>query len=325
MITLASDFGSPYPAAMKGVILRRTGARLVDVAHDLPRGDVRAAAFWLRFVLPEFPPAVHLAVVDPGVGTGRAALVVRAGEHVLVGPDNGMLLPAARALAAGDDGSTGTGAVGSAGSGAGAGAPASAGATGADADRSGPEAGGRDASGARLTCYTVEYDDPDSATFHGRDVFAPAAATAHRAVADGSVVGSAPGSADVDAGAGTGSGWTPDALDDVEGFVPAEAAVDCRFPDPVVEADRALAEVLVVDGFGNAVTNLPGEVLAAHEAVVVDGERVPVAETFAAVDPGGALATVGSHGNVELDVNDGRGDERFGLAPGDAVELRFVD
>ena len=53
MITLASDFGSPYPAAMKGVIRRHTDAELIDVAHDLPRGDPRAAAFWLRFVLPE--------------------------------------------------------------------------------------------------------------------------------------------------------------------------------------------------------------------------------------------------------------------------------
>jgi len=99
MITLSSDFGSPYPAAMKGVILSQSAARLVDVAHDFPRQDVRAAAFWLREVLPHFPPAVHLVVVDPGVGTDRAAIVVRAGDHALVGPDNGVLLPVARALA----------------------------------------------------------------------------------------------------------------------------------------------------------------------------------------------------------------------------------
>ncbi|EMA62593.1 NAD operon protein [Halorubrum distributum JCM 13561] len=100
MITLTSDFGSPYPAAMKGVIRRHTDAEMIDVAHDLPRGDPRAAAFWLRFVLPEFPPAVHCAVVDPGVGTDRDALVVRAGAHVVVAPDNGLAMPPARALAA---------------------------------------------------------------------------------------------------------------------------------------------------------------------------------------------------------------------------------
>jgi len=72
MITLASDFGSPYPAAMRGVLLGRDpDAVLVDVSHELPRQDVRAAAFWLREVLPYFPPAVHLAVVDPGVGGRR--------------------------------------------------------------------------------------------------------------------------------------------------------------------------------------------------------------------------------------------------------------
>ncbi len=78
MITLTSDFGTPYPAAMKGVFLQHTDARLVDIGHDFPRQDVRTTAFWLREVLPYFPPAVHLVVVDPGVGTDRAALVVRA-------------------------------------------------------------------------------------------------------------------------------------------------------------------------------------------------------------------------------------------------------
>ncbi|MFC6735392.1 S-adenosyl-l-methionine hydroxide adenosyltransferase family protein, partial [Halolamina salina] len=87
MITLASDFGTPYPAAMKGVILRQSDARLVDIAHDFPRQDVRAAAFWLREVLPEFPPATHLVVVDPGVGTDRAAVVVEVGDHRIVAPD----------------------------------------------------------------------------------------------------------------------------------------------------------------------------------------------------------------------------------------------
>lgn len=104
MITLASDFGDPYPAAMKGVILGRCDARLVDVSHTLPRHDVRTAAFWLRTVLPWFPPAVHLVVVDPGVGTDRDGVVVAAADHYLVGPDNGVLLPPARRLAAdGDD------------------------------------------------------------------------------------------------------------------------------------------------------------------------------------------------------------------------------
>ena len=98
MITLTSDFGSPYPAAMKGVMLRQTDAQLVDIAHDLPRQDPRAAAFWLRETVPYFPPAVHLAVVDPGVGTDRRAITIRVGDHALVGPDNGLLRPVVRRL-----------------------------------------------------------------------------------------------------------------------------------------------------------------------------------------------------------------------------------
>ncbi|MFB6187288.1 MAG: SAM-dependent chlorinase/fluorinase, partial [Halobacteriaceae archaeon] len=74
MITLASDFGSPYPAAMKGVILSEVETELVDITHSFPRQDVRTAAFWLREIIPFFPPAIHVIVVDPGVGTERAAV-----------------------------------------------------------------------------------------------------------------------------------------------------------------------------------------------------------------------------------------------------------
>src|SRR6056297_1502006 len=187
MITLTTDFGSPYPAAMKGVICQRTDARIEDIAHDLPRQDVRAAAFWLTQTLPYFPPAVHCVVVDPGVGTDRAALVVRAGDHALVGPDNGVLLPVARELA------------------------------------------------DEYEVFTWAYDDPASSTFHGRDVFAPAATAVHEAGVD--------------------------ALEGLARTAPTDDYVDLRFPEPRVEADHAVGEVLVVDDFGNAITNVPGEVL----------------------------------------------------------------
>jgi S-adenosylmethionine hydrolase len=248
MITLASDFGAPYPAAMKGVLLARTDARLVDIGHEFPRQDVRAAGFWLREVLPWFPPAVHLVVVDPGVGTDRAAVAIRAGEHVLVAPDNGVAVPAARAL---ED---------------------------------------------SIDVFDIEYTDPESETFHGRDVFAPAAATVHES-------DRAPG--------------------DIEGIAATEEYADLRFPEPSVTEDGATGEVLVVDGFGTAITNVPGEWLAGRfgGAVAVDGERVPARQTYAAVAAGQRLVTVGSHGNVELAVNRGRGTEAFGVGPGDRVVL----
>lgn len=252
MITLASDFGSPYPAAMKGVILRRTDAQLVDVAHDLPRQDVRAAAFWLREVLPEFPPAVHLAVVDPGVGTERGVIAVVAGDHVLVAPDNGLVLPAARRIA--------------------------------------PDA---------VAVYEVEYGDPESSTFHGRDVFAPLAAEIHEE--------------------GTGLFDTDDR------FTRTDEYETITFPDPEWRDQTVHGEVLVVDGFGNAITNVPGDVLeeSFSEEIGVNGEFVPVRRTYATVEPGQRLVTVGSHENVELAVNQGWGEEAFDLAVGDRVVLEL--
>ena len=258
MLTLASDFGTPYPAAMKGVILRRTDAQLIDVAHDFPRQDVRTAAFWLREVLPYFPPTVHLVVVDPGVGTDRKALAVRAGDHALVGPDNGVLLPAARALV-GDQ-------------------------------------------RADVELFEVEYGETESTTFHGRDVFAPAAADVHEAGVD--------------------------SLESVERIVSTDDYEDLRFPEPTIEErgenDRpvtAIGEVLVVDGFGNVVTNLPGDLLADGERATLNGDSVPVASAYAELPAGQRLLTVGSHGYVELAVNRGRGDEAFGLGVGDELRL----
>lgn len=256
MITLSSGFGSPYPAAMKGVICQATDARIEDIAHDFPRQDIRAAAFWLTQTLPYFPPAVHCVVVDPGVGTDRDAIIVRTGDHALVGPDNGVLLPVARELAANET----------------------------DA----PDA---------FEVFTWAYDDPASTTFHGRDVFAPAAAAVH------------------DTGV--------DNLETRPETTPTDDYVDLQFPAATVEGDGATGEVLVVDDFGNAVTNVPGEFLANQfgGTVAVDGVEAPVRRAYAAVDRGQRLVTVGSHGNVELAVNRGRGDEAFGVSTGGAVDL----
>lgn len=253
MITLASDFGSPYPAAMKGVLLSHSSARLVDIAHDFPRQDLRAGAFWLREVLPYFPAAVHLVVIDPGVGTDRRVLVVEAGDHQLVGPDNGILVPVAEQLA------------------------------------------------ADPSYWAMSPANADSKTFHGRDVFAPLAAEIHeRGVQP--VVGE----------------------ERFESVTPTERI---EFPDPDVRGQKALGAVLVVDDFGNAITNVPGSFLDGRfgETILVDGLDTPVASTYAAVPPDTRLVTVGSHDYVELAVNRGRGDESFGLTPGDTVSLVPVE
>ena len=146
IITLLTDFGSFYPAQMKGVILSRLADKahditFVDIAHDIPPQDVRAGAFALLSTVRYFPPGtIHIGVVDPGVGTERLGLVVMSGGQIFVGPDNGMLMPAARSL----------------------GAPGS------------PPQAYRIASFEALGLGLGS--SPVSNTFHGRDVFAPVAA-----------------------------------------------------------------------------------------------------------------------------------------------------
>jgi S-adenosylmethionine hydrolase len=263
MITLSSDFGEHYPAAMRGVLLQRSNARLVDVSHDLPRGEIRGSAFWLQFLLPEFPPAVHLVVVDPGVGTDRAAIVLRVGGHALVGPDNGVLIPAVRAIA--------------------------------PTALRGTEDPISIASNKQIDAFRIQIDDPASQTFHGRDVFAPAAATVHE-------LGS-------------------DAAESAASLEPIEDVVGYSLPSPQITADTAHGEVLVVDGFGNVITNVSGDFLAGVDTVRVNGDATPVGSTFGSVPEGKRLVTVGSHGHVECDVNNDRGTEAFGLEAGDPVRI----
>ena len=260
MITLTSDFPDPYPAAMRGVIRSQTDAVVDDVAHGLPRQDVRAGAFWLREVLPYFPPATHCVVVDPGVGTDRGAIVVEAGDHRFVAPDNGVVIPVARLLAS-DDG----------------------------------DVGGSSDDG--FDVWEVEYEDEETAsnTFHGRDLFAPTAAEVHEI----------------------------DAVAELEYCVPTENWVDLTFPPADVGESDADGEVLVVDGFGNVITNVPGEVVDCLDEVEVNGDVVPVRDAYAALDRGERLVTVGSHGNVELAVNQGRGDDAFGVDVGANVTLQW--
>ncbi len=265
-ITLTSDFPTPYPAAMKGVLAHRTDATLLDIGHDFPRQNVRSAAFWLRETLPYCPSAVHLAVVDPGVGTDRRALVIRAGDHALVGPDNGLLRPAARRLAHDE-----------------------------------LEAFVIDGDMMETPVPTGATAPVESHTFDGRDLFAPAAAAVFNAGID-----------------------SFEALAALEP-VPLDDVTDIPFPEPQIDARCLKGTVLVVDGFGNVITNLPGRLLKdrINSSVTVNGDRTPVVRSYAHCDPGDRLVTVGSHGSIELAVNQGRGDEAFDLESDEAVTLEL--
>ena len=257
IVTLTTDFGAQdwFVGVMKGVILSRApAASLVDLTHEIPPGDVRAAAFVLRSSLDCFPAGtIHVVVVDPGVGSDRRALGIRTDSAVLLGPDNGVLSWAL------------------------------------------PEASGWAA--RQLTNSRLWRGSP-SATFHGRDIFAPVAGfLAH--------------------------GGRFERIGD-------EVTTWWRlpWPEPRERRGRLHGQVLYVDRFGNAITNLPG---AATTALAMAGTRVWVEYAagrrcelkpcYAAVGPGEPVAVVGSTGFVELAVNGGHAANRLGLRVGSTVLL----
>jgi len=101
VMTFLSDFGnsSNYVSQMKGVALSMTNANLIDINHEIEPQNVREGAFVLKTCIPYFPAGtVHVGVVDPGVGTNRRGIVVTTSTQILVGPDNGLLIPAAKHL-----------------------------------------------------------------------------------------------------------------------------------------------------------------------------------------------------------------------------------
>ncbi|MFL5576075.1 MAG: S-adenosyl-l-methionine hydroxide adenosyltransferase family protein [Gemmatimonadaceae bacterium] len=244
VITLLTDFGTAdgYVAEMKGVLLSLAPeATLVDVAHDVPPHDVECGRLALARYWRRFPPGtVHLAVVDPGVGSGRAALAVASDERLLVGPDNGLLSP------------------------------------------------GLLLPGARAVVLPLP---PGAApTFHGRDVFAPAAA----ALARGTPIA---------------------ALGD-----PAEEPVVRRTPEPQRLADGSvLGTVITVDRFGNAITNCLG---LRGGTVEVAGTVLRVTRTYADAPPGAVTALCGSSGLIEVAVRDGSAARELGLRRGATVIYR---
>jgi S-adenosyl-L-methionine hydrolase (adenosine-forming) len=235
IITLTTDFGTrdSYVAAMKGVILGiARHARLVDVSHEVAPHDVTEAALALEAAAPFFPAgAVHLAVVDPGVGTARRGLAVAAGGVLCVGPDNGLFTPMFER---------------------------------------------RDWRAFELTAPEYRLRAV-SRTFHGRDIFAPAAA--HLAL-----------------------GLPPERLGPR-----VDDPVRLSWPT-VREAHGAVAgTVLHIDRFGNLVTSIRAEAFESFGQVTVrfGGRALPFVGTYGELTPGQAGALVGGSGRLEIAVREG--------------------
>jgi len=254
LVTLTTDFGTRdhYVGALKGVLLNiAPDLHLVDLSHDIPPQDVLAGAFLLRHATPLFPRnTVHLAVVDPGVGSDRRGLAIASQGHLWVGPDNGLFTYAL-------------------------------------------------SDGARV----YEIADPGlrresiSATFHGRDLFAPAAA--HLA-----------------------AGLPLERVGP-----PVDDPVLLEEAHPARDHDTVTGSVIHVDGFGNLVTNITAPIALSFTGkcrvqlatgLVIDG----LSTTYADVGPDSALALIGSVGLLEISVRGGNAARKLGMSRGDLVILQ---
>jgi S-adenosyl-L-methionine hydrolase (adenosine-forming) len=261
-ITFLSDFGlvDDFVGTCHAVIKRiAPDAVIIDLTHGIQPQAVLQGALVLANTLPYAPEGVHLAIVDPGVGSGRRALALESGDgRRFVGPDNGILLPAAEAL----------------------------GGIAAAHELTNPE-------------YALM---PVSATFHGRDVFSPAAA--HLALG----------------------------LDLAELGPPVdpEALVRLDVPAAEVSSSRIGATCLYVDRFGNIQLNVSRSHL--EDAGIVPGRRVRLvvggrqrhavtARTFADAETGGLILYEDSYRNIALAVSRGNAAETLGAAAGTKVEI----
>ncbi len=256
VITITTDFGhkGPFAGVMKGVIAGRfPEANVIDLSHDIPAQWPPEAGFWVGRAYRYFPKGtVHVAIVDPGVGTERKILVVLADGHCFMAPDNGLL---GRLLEDADDSA----------------------AYHLDANK--------------LDGLGLE---TPSATFHGRDIFAPVAAEL------------AAGRVSVDEIATPTQEWAPAWLD-----------------RPEVSKGKITGAIVTIDTFGNLISDIDGELVQGFKAPVVHiaGRHIGMLQTYGRAEPGSYLALVNSFGVVEVARAEGNAAEGLGSARGAPVTI----
>jgi S-adenosyl-L-methionine hydrolase (adenosine-forming) len=257
VVTITTDFGhqGPFVGVMKGRILSRfPEARIVDLTHEILVHWPAEAGFWLSHAYQYFPAGtVHVAVVDPGVGTSRDILVVVADGHYFVAPDNGLLAPLVGRAA------------------------------GAKLLR---------LTAAQLTRIGVHRP---SATFHGRDIFAPVAA---------------------ELAAGR---CTPEALGE-----PVATIVPAWVDEPTVESGSVAGVVITIDHFGNLITNIEAAHLERLRLPIVNAgnHAFPLRRTYGDAKPGEYLALINSFGVLEIARAEQSAAEGLGLSRGAPVVVR---
>jgi S-adenosylmethionine hydrolase len=241
IITLLTDFGiaDSYVAEMKGALLRHTDITLVDISHQISPGDVQAGQYLLSRAWQSFPDGtVHLAVVDPGVGTERRAIAAESGGHRFVAPDNGLL---------------------------------------SFLNRDG-------------RYVSLPIPARAATTFHGRDVFAPAAL----ALASG----------------------TP--LERLGTTI--TDPYHSPLPTPHHDGTRVIGEVIYIDRFGTLISNIPPSAVEPGVRIRVgDVDVGPLRRTFGDSRRGTLVAFTGSGGTVEIAVRDGSAARLLGVGVGAEV------
>jgi S-adenosylmethionine hydrolase len=254
LITITSDFGlkDSYVAQMKGAILSiNPNAVLVDITHNVEKFNVRHAAFMLASAVSFFPRGtVHLAVVDPRVGTERRAIVVQTEAGCFVGPDNGLLMLAAK-------------------------------------------------SQCIKHVYRISNKkfvlSPISNTFHGRDIFAPAAAYLDRGILPSEF-----------------------GLEVTDPFIP-------DFVEVRNEEGSFYGEVLHVDSFGNIITNIALRDTQAIKMVRITLSNqtvdIPFRKVYGQANFKQEIALIGSHGFLEIALNQGNASEEFQVNIGDSIRV----
>jgi S-adenosyl-L-methionine hydrolase (adenosine-forming) len=263
-VTFLSDFGlkDDFVGTCHGVIKTiAPDVQIIDVTHGISPQNVLQGALVLANTTPYMPMGVHLAVVDPGVGSARRPLALRSGDgRLLVGPDNGLLVPAA--------------------------------------ERLGGIAAAHELANAKYALDNV------SRTFHGRDLFSPAAAHLAAGVP----------------------------LDELGPPLAVDALARLDLPEPEVGENRIRATVLYIDRFGNVQLNLTREHL--QRAEVLPGTVLEVelsldryyaiaARTFADARKGDVILYEDSYRNIALAISGGNAAELFGAAPGQEVRIRL--
>jgi S-adenosylmethionine hydrolase len=243
-VTLTTDFGltDTYIAEMKAVLLSHCrDVQVIDVTHSISPRDILAGSFAVERILRVCPDGtIHLAVVDPGVGTDRPILMVQIAGQLVICPDNGLITWAWKRL-------------------------------------------------GECKAHDLAWRPPRlTATFHGRDVMAFVAGriAAHSATVE-------------------------------------EFSGDPRIPAllPVAPAISGRGEIIHVDYFGNAVTNMPAESIPPTARVRVAGKRVALVRTYGDVAPGKPLALIGSSGLLEIAVRNGSAARKLKLRAGMKVAV----